>query len=185
MGLEVVVNEIIEQGRKQANDIKVEGLEEAKAILEEARSKAEGIIADKAKDAQRDADRLKAQERARAEFEAKKKVLYAKRALWDRLRAEAEEALRTLPDATRRAHLQALLGRAEQQVGTGTAHVVAQDVEAARGLTKLTVEGDLVGLGGVVVDSAEGDLSLDLRYEALIESAWPSVLKEESKRLFG
>lgn len=184
MGLEVVVNEIIEQGRKEADRIEREGLQEAKAILEDARSKAEATLDERDELAKREADRLQEQETARMEFEAKRRVLTMKRNLWQRLKKETLETLSGLDEATRKRYLQTLLENAHKEIPEGVVHVRKED-EGLVPRSSYEVKGDLDAIGGAVVEDPEGAVSLDLRYETLLDDLWPSVLKEESKRLFG
>ncbi len=183
-GLEVVVHEIIEQGRQQAAAIEKEGLTEAKAILAEAKEKAEKSLAERETAATRDAERLRVQEIARAEFEAKKKVLTAQRGLLARLKDEANAALAGLPDDKRRAYLEKLVARAKREIPSGTIHCRAEDESIVSGLADYAVKADLTGIGGVIVDDDSGSISLDLRFESLLEEAWPAVLRSETKELF-
>lgn len=185
MGLEVVVNEIIAEGRKEAAAIEKVGLEEAKALLEEARTKADKILSERKAQAERETERIQIQETARAEFEAKKKVLVAKRALWDRLRADALSSFGNLPDDARGRILKTLLAQASKEIPEGTVHVRAADVSLVQGASAHTVVGDLDAVGGLVVEDATGSVSLDHRFESLLADIWPTVLKEESAKLFG
>lgn len=185
MGLEVVRNEIEAEGRRQAAEIEQEGLQEAKAILEEAKAKAEALLADKDAQAKRDADRIRTQETARAEFDAKKQVLVARRALWDRLRSEALDALSGLDDARRGTILNTLVTRAAQEIPEGTVHVRPEDANLVNAPAGLTVVGDLDAAGGLVVEDSAGSVSLDHRFESILADIWPTVLKEESGKLFG
>lgn len=185
MGLEVVVNEIIQEGRKEADRMEREGLQEAKAILEEARSKAEGILDQRKDAADKEAQRIEQQETSRAEFEAKRRVLTAKRALWERLKKETLSTLEGLDDDRRRTYLEKLLEQARKDIPEGIVHVRKQD-EGLLGNTRgFDVQGDLEAIGGLVVEDPQGTVSLDLRFETLLEDLWSQVLKEESKRLFG
>jgi V/A-type H+/Na+-transporting ATPase subunit E len=184
MGLEVVVNEIVEEGRKEAAHIEKEGLLEAKAILEEARQKAEQILNERRIQAEREAERIRIQESARAEFEAKKQVLMAKRATWDRLRAEVLAGLEHLAEADRRRILTALVAEARREIPRGTLHVRAQD-KALVNAPGFQIVGDLRGVGGLIADDEGGNVSLDLTFESRLTDLWPQVLREESKRIFG
>lgn len=184
MGLEVVVNEIIEQGRQSASAIEKEGLTEAAAILAEAKQKAEKAINERATAGSRDAERLRIQEVARAEFEAKKRVLTAQRQLMDRLQDEATKALAGLPADKRRAYLEKLVARARKEIPRGTVHVTPADADLVSGLADYKVKADLDATGGLVVDDESGHISLDLRFETLLEEAWPEVLRQETKKLF-
>ncbi len=185
MGLEVVVNEIIEEGRKEADRIEREGLQEAKAVLEDARSKAEAILDERDALARREAQRLQEQETARMEFEAKRRVLTMKRDLWQRLKKETLETLSGLDEQTRKGYLQTLIENAQQEIPQGVVHVRKEDEKLVPRDSGYDVKADLEALGGAVVEDPAGAVSLDLRFETLLDDLWPSVLKEESKRLFG
>lgn len=185
MGLEVVAREIAEEGRKEAAVIEKEGLQQAKAVLEEARDKAQRLLEERRVQAEREAERIRQQERARAEFDAKKKVLVAKRALWERLRRETLAALAALPEADRKRVLRRLLERASQDVPEGSVQVRDADTALVAGQSRHRVEGGLSGVGGLVAEDPAGMVSIDLRFESLLEDLWPQVLKEESRRLFG
>lgn len=185
MGLEVVVNEIIQEGRKEADAIEREGLEEAKAILEDARSKAQAILEKSENEAERDAERIRTQETARVEFEAKRRVLTAKRALWERLRKETLQGLAQLDDERRERYLQTLLENARKEIPQGVIHVREADKPLVGDPSGFEVQGDLEAIGGLVVEDPSGEVSLDMRFESILEDLWPQVLKEESKKLFG
>lgn len=185
MGLEVVVNEIIQEGRNEADRIEREGLQEAKAILEDARSKATATLEKNEQHAEREAERIRTQETARVEFEAKRRVLTAKRALWERLKRETLDTLANLDDDRRKQYLQTLLENAKKEIPRGVVHVRDADKALVGSISGFQVQGGLDAIGGAVVEDENGEVSLDLRFESLVEDLWPQVLKQESKKLFG
>lgn len=180
MALDKVVQNIRAEGRAQADQTVAAAKKEADAILQDARRQAEELRAKRAQVATAAAEALSKRETANADLEARRLRLNAERELMATIRAEAEKRLAALPPAQREAHLKALVAKAN--VPNGKVWVAQQDEAAARKLG-LPVAGTFQGLGGVIVESADGATRENLRYETLLEEVWTESLPQVAAKL--
>lgn len=180
MGLDKVVENIRAEGRSASQSTVANARKEADAILADARRQADEIRAKRAAESQAAADSLVKREAANADLEARRLRLSAERELVASLRAELESRLRALPEAKREAHIKALVARANQP--NGKIWVAKQDEKIAQRLG-LKVAGTFEGLGGVVVEAADGTTRENLRYETLLDEIWSGSTHQVAKLL--
>lgn len=180
MGLDKVVDTIRAEGRTQAQATVQQARKEADAILADAKRQAEEIRSRRAQQAAAEADATTKRESANADLEARRLRLTAERELMSSIRAEVEKRLGALPADKREAHLKTLVAQAN--VPNGKVWVAKQDEAAARKLG-LNVAGTFEGLGGVIVESADGTTRENLRYETLLDEIWASSLPQVAEKL--
>ena len=180
MALDKVVDNIRAEGRAQAQATVQAAKTEADAILADAKRQADDIRARRTSEGTAQADALLKRETAGAELEARRLRLTAERELMTAIRAEVEKRLGALPASQREAHIKALVAKAN--VPGGKVWVAKQDEATARKLG-LNVAGTFEGLGGVVVESTDGDTRENLRYETLLEEIWSASLPQVASKL--
>ncbi|GEM_PF-5889302 len=180
MGLDKVVDNIRSEGRNASQSTVATARKEADAILADAKRQADEIRAKRAAEAQAAADSLVKRESANADLEARRLRLAAERELVSSLRTELEQRLMALPEPKREAHIKALVARANQP--NGKIWVAKQDEKLAQKLG-LKVAGTFEGLGGVVVEAADGATRENLRYETLLDEIWNGSTNEIAKLL--
>jgi len=180
MSLEAVVTEVRRDGESRAQQVLQRAREEANAILADARSRAQAIEQARLTEAARDAQQLQQQAQSRAESDSRKAVLGAEAALRQDLRQRLLKALADLPARSREAHLKRLLARAQEAIPAGRVWGSAKDAAFLGKAQPYTYAGDLDAVGGIVVESPDGSVRVDLTYETLLESAWRDVLKAEA-----
>ncbi len=182
MGLERVVDNIVAKGKADAEATLSKSRKEASEIVKAAEEEAATVKARRAKELADAIDALRRRELAAAELDAKKLRLNAERELLASVRAAVEDAIAKLPEAERKKHLQALVAAAN--VPNGRVFVQKGDKKTAEGLG-LDVAGTFDGIGGVIVQSADGLTTENLRYENLVDDAWKEEIGEVAKRLLG
>ena len=180
MGLDKVVDNIRSEGRQQATSIVNAAKKEADAILADAKRQAAEITARRQGEASAAADAHLKREVANADLEARRLRLTAERELMTSIRAEVEKRLAALPPAARESHIKTLVQKAN--VPNGRVWVAQQDEAAARKLG-LNVAGTFQGLGGVIVEAADGTTRENLRYETLLEEIWATSLPQVASKL--
>lgn len=199
MGLDVVITEILEQGRGRAQEILREAEREAKTLRDDVEKRVAQEAQRAQTQAKKDAERHRLQELARAEFEAKKKVLDAQKMLWDELNAKTLEALRTLPAERTQRVLRSLAKKSKAVLPNGV--VFAREADrwvanetgyawggagGAAGSSASQYRFDAKEtVGGFLVESSDGSVVLDYRFETLLEDMWKDLMREESAALFG
>ena len=180
MGLDKVVENIRNEGRSQAGTIVDAAKKEADAILADAKRQAADIVARRQQEASSAADAHVKREVAHADLEARRLRLTAERELMTSIRAEVEKRLAALPATTREAHLKTLAARVNVQ---GAKVWVAKQDESAARKSGLDVGGTFEGLGGIVVESADGATRENLRYETLLDEIWQASLPQVATKL--
>jgi vacuolar-type H+-ATPase subunit E/Vma4 len=177
MGLEVVLNQIQSAGQKEESNILEQAHFEKDRILAEAQRRADAMRADATARTEARLEALRRELTSAAEFESRRRLLVARRELAEDFRRRVLESLSTLAANKNQALLTKLAQRAKKDLPAGTAHARKAD------LPTLTAAGfkagrDLPGPGGFQVESADGLIVLDLRYETLLENVWKQILAE-------
>lgn len=179
MGLDQVVNEVRDGAEKRAQEILDAATAEADAILTNARNEVQAYQKDRAAQAERDSEQLQRQHVSNAKFEARKLVLETERELRTTLRNTIVAGLGELAAGARKKHLSALLDRATEVIPEGKVWGAKQDAGVLKA-SNYEHAGDLDIAGGLVVESKDGSVRLDLSYETLLDDVWRDVLNAES-----
>src|SRR5205809_8146187 len=99
MGLETVIEDVLAQGRSEAEEIHRATLAERERILREAREAGANLRAQREQEGRQAAERLRIPALARAELESKKIVLSAQKELLDQVYPSVLEQFRRLPES--------------------------------------------------------------------------------------
>ncbi len=191
MGLEAVVDEIKRKGAERAAAIKAEADAKAKTIVSEATTRAEEIKLTAEKDAEIQAERIAIRETASANLVVKREQLNAQKELLEKVYAGAAEAIAKLPAKTNEKAIKELLKEAATQIPKGVVFANLSDkkiVEAAldlRTFSGFKFGGTVDIIGGVIVKSTDGQITLDYSYKTFMDDVWESSLKDVSEILFG
>lgn len=191
MGLEAVVGDIKEKGRKEVAEIRAQTEAEVKSILEEAQEKAAAIKEAAEEDVQREVNRIVNQEVSAANLAVKREVLNAEKDTLSRVHASTLARIGDLPADFHAQALRNLLPQAAADVGGGTVYCNARDVSILKEILAENPDfsgfsvGDPVEIeGGIVVESADGRMKVDYSYRTFLETVWESELKDASDILF-
>ena len=192
MGLEIVVDEIKAKGNREAARIKSEAEAEAKTIVADATKRAEEIRLAAEADAVLQTDRITIREVAAANLVVKRDQLNAQKELLDKVYGEASCQIANLPADIHVKAARSLLKDAVKQIKEGIVFANERDEAAVKAaiselkpLSGFTLGGITDSDGGVVVQSADGQLTLDLSYQTFMGEVWESSLKDASEILFG
>lgn len=192
MGLESVVEEIREKGRKESDIIHREAESESAARISEARVKADKIIMAARDDVEKQVNRMLGQEVSAAQLVVRREILNAQKGLLDEVYSGALKALSDLPSDFHKDAIRALLVKAKAEIPQGIVHCNSRDLPLLQGL--ITGDKSLAGFtagstvdiaGGVVVETQDGELQIDYSYRTFLDSVWESGLKDASDLLFG
>jgi len=191
MGLEAVVNEIREKGRKEAEAIRAETRSDVEEILKDAQTRAAGIKMSAQEEADRAATHTINQEASAANLVVKRQVLNAQKTLLDQVYSASLTAVGDLPAEFQEKALTELLKRAVKEIKKGVVHANERDTPVVEGIIARlkTLSGYTVGApvdipGGIVVESNDGELQIDYSYRTFLDEIWESGLKDASEILF-
>jgi V/A-type H+-transporting ATPase subunit E len=190
MGLETVVDDIKQEARARADEIVAEAEEESDDVLSEAREEAETLVEQAREEAEKEAEDLREQEVSSAKLEARKMVSREERDLLADLRADVRDELAALEDG-REDLTRSLLEAGVEELGDdeGAVYAAEGDEELVQDLVD-DVDGFEFGgttdvLGGVVVESANGEVRVDNSFDSVLERVWNDSLREVSAHLLG
>lgn len=192
MGLEAVLEEIREQGRREVERIGRESQEETTRVLSAAQERAAKIKQAASEEVERQAAYIMNQEVSAANLQVKRELLNTQKELLDQVYIRAKELIAGLPESFHREAITNLLKEAGSQIGDGVVHVnprdrrlleevLAQNPE----LKTFSVGRDADIDGGVIVENRDGSLQLDYSYRTFLDMVWESGLKDASDLLFG
>jgi V/A-type H+-transporting ATPase subunit E len=191
MGLESVVGDIQEKGRREAEAIRAETQREIDQILQVAQSKVETIKLAADRDVAEQIAKMSNQEVSAANLVVKRRVLNAEKEVLDQVYKTTLASLAKLPESFHREVLERLLQQASTEVKQGTVFSNGRDDPIVQQLIagNPAYSGYRMGKpveieGGIVVESTDGGMKLDLSYRTFLDRVWESGLKDASDILF-
>ena len=190
MGLDTVVDDIRDEAREEADRIVSDAEEDRDARIAEAEEEADRILEQAEEEAESETEALREQTLSGARLEAKTMQSRARKELLDDLRGAVEDRLAALDDG-REDLTEALLDDAieELDADAGTVHVAEGDADLAEELLADRDGFELGGtedvLGGVIVDSADGDVRVTNTFDAVLDRVWSDDVREITSRLLG
>lgn len=189
MGLETVVEDIKQEAREQAEEIRREAEQEREGILEEAREEAQEIRESVEQETTGEIESRREQALSSAKLEARKMKSREKKELLEELRGDVEDSLADLSDG-RRELTESLFTSAVEELGEdgGVVYSAERDKDVVRELVEAesgyTYGGTEEMHGGVVVEAEDGDVRVDNTFDSLLDRVWQDRLKDVSDRLF-
>ncbi len=191
MGLEVVIEEIRDKGKREADGIRSDTGAEVSSILKAAQEKAERIKLAADQDVQKQTAHIMNQEASAANLVVKRDLLNTQKDLLDQVYSAALSRIADLPQDFHRDAMKTLLKKAKAEIPEGIVHCNRRDSEilgqilssdtSFKGYTK----GDPVETeGGVLIESKNGELQIDYSYRTFLNSVWETGLKDASGILF-
>jgi len=182
MGLETVIDQVLDRGRAEADEIRNAAGTDRERLLQEERAEGAKVIAGREQEARVAADRARIQDLARAELESKKTVLAAQKEILDEVYAGALQGLASMPE--REALVRTMLTAHASEWRTGRVFASPRDAETVRSVVGTNFAGTIDSVGGVVIESADGTRRTDLRFEALFSEVWRDSIREVAEILW-
>lgn len=191
MGLEAVVGEIRAKGQKEADTIREQTRKEVEYILSGSQEKASKIKLAAEESIEKQVRHIESQEVSAANLLVKRNLLNTQKALLDETYRNALESLNKLPDSFHKEAIRALLSDAKKQISEGLVHCNARDMPALKEI--IAQKGEFLGYspgnvkdieGGVIIESNDRTLQIDLSYRTFLDGVWETGLKDASDILF-
>ncbi|MDD1639622.1 MAG: V-type ATP synthase subunit E [Methanomicrobiales archaeon] len=191
MGLESVIEDIQRKGERERDAISAASAAEERQIQDEAQQRVDARRKEADGEISRVIQRTEDLELASANLGVKRALLNAQKEVLDQVYATALHAILGLPEQVHRQILEKLLQQAAQEIRTGVVTCRAQDVKvvkdliaASPALSEYRIGPPVEIDGGVVVDSADGNVKIDLTYRTFLDGIWEKELKAASDLLF-
>ncbi|MCL7475822.1 MAG: V-type ATP synthase subunit E [ANME-2 cluster archaeon] len=183
MGLEDVVNDILEQARSKAAAINAQAEEEAATLIREARSRADEIIQTRQAEVDAFIERMRKQEISSAHLEMKRAALNAKKEILDSVYQSAKDAISSIPAEKNVELLKSIL---DKQGSNGTkVYSNEKDARLIREMTDLIYIGGIDCIGGLIIENDDSTVRMDYTYDRILEDVSEQSLKQISDILFG
>jgi V/A-type H+-transporting ATPase subunit E len=192
MSLDTVVEDITDEARSRAAEIRGEAESEAERIREEAETEAEEIREEAEAAVEREIEQERDQKLSSANLEAKQERLEARRDLIQSVREDVEAEIAGIDGERREELTAALLDAAATEFDAGSADVSvygrAEDRELIEDLLSeyqgFSFAGEHDCLGGVVVESESSRLRVNNTFDSVLEDVLEGELRAISERLF-
>ncbi|MFB6292822.1 MAG: V-type ATP synthase subunit E [Halonotius sp.] len=191
MSLEHVVDDITDEARARAEEIRADAEEEAEAIIAEAESDAETIKEERAAEVESQIDQEREQAVSSAKLEAKQQRLEARRDVLADVREEVADALAELSGERRESLTEALIANAATEFdddATVSVYGRSDDQELIETLLSdydgYEFAGEQECLGGVVVESEGSRVRVNNTFDSVLDTVWDENLKDISEHLF-
>ena len=191
MGLEAVLEEIREKGKKEAEAIRAESTADSDKVLAEADRKVAEIKTAAEDASAKQASRIVGQDVSAANLLVKREILNTQKALLDEVYESTRAEIAKLPESFHREAIKKLLIEAKKEIKKGSIHCNARDVAAAKAvLAEAEFAGFTLGEpadidGGILIDSEGNEVQIDYSYRTFMNKVWESGLKDASDILFG
>ncbi len=184
MSLEALSKEISMQAEAEAKSIIDNAKAEAERIQNDAMSQAANAAADVVARASKDSKQISIEVVAAARQANQKKALVARREELD-ITWESVKQRVSSPDLEgRNKILQGLV----KEASASNSDMIMSPVRIDRkslSSSDFSMGDDIDGLGGFVLESKDGSVVLDYRFDSLLEDAWKANLGPVNKALFG
>ena len=191
MSLEQVVDDITNEARNRAEEIRAGAEEDAEAIIADAEEDAEAIKAERAAEVENRIDQEREQAVSSANLEAKQARLEARRDVLADVREAVEEALIELSGERRESLTRSLIDNAATEFADdATVSVYGRHddqsliEEILTDYDGFSVAGEVDCLGGVVVESDSSRVRVNNTFDSVLDTVWDENLKELSDHLF-
>ncbi|MFA5330997.1 MAG: V-type ATP synthase subunit E family protein [Methanoregula sp.] len=191
MGLEAVLAEIREKGKKEVEAIRAGSQQETGEVVSAANRKADEIKLDAEAAADKQASRIVSQEVSAANLLVKRELLNTQKNLLDEVHETTRAEIAKLPESFHREAIKNLLKEAKNEIPRGTIHCNARDVAAAKAVlvdkefSDFTLGEPTDIDGGLLIDGEGNDIQIDYSYRTFMNKVWESGLKDASDLLFG
>jgi V/A-type H+-transporting ATPase subunit E len=182
MGLESVVEGILEAGRRESQQTVSDGKEEAQKLMGDAKAKGTEEMNQRVEEAEVQGKKRRVQDLARAELEVKRIVLEAQKEILDTVYKRAVERLGALPSND--AILRHLLSSHATDVSAGKVYSTERDRMTVQSIAGMSFAGTKDILGGIVIESQDGKSTEDLTYDTLMKNIWENSIKEVAEVLW-
>lgn len=183
MGLENIVNEILEQARSEAALIGTEAEKEGEKLINDAKTEAEMIKKSHQALADAQIERMHKQELSSAHLETKRATLNAKKDVLNSTIESAKDAISSISAEKNANLLKVLLDKSGNE--GSRVYSNGRDAKLVQEMTELTFMSEIDCIGGLIIENDDGTVRLDLTFDTILDAASEQSLKQVSDILFG
>ena len=185
MGLEKVVEEILQRGEQKRGQIVAMGEKDRDELVAQAEKRIADATAKSEQRARTAIAQMDQQEVSSAELESKRAVLESQKKVMDELRDDVLADLTKTPAEKRKKMYSKLIARAKSELGECYVYSNEKDKGLLQLPSSMQIGGTIDARGGLIFETKDRKVRLDYRFETLLDDLWNSRMKEIYTRLFG
>ncbi len=185
MALDNVTKEILKAADEKVAAIKAEADAEIARINADADARIAETREKEGKRLREAVERLNRQELSSAELESKKIVLAKKKELLTKAFEITIADLENAPSNVKLAQYKAMVEVAKKIIDSPKAIMSEKDKFTAADLGVASVEKDSRIKAGLILQSEDGNIEVDLQYSTILQAIWDREIKSVSDILFG
>jgi V/A-type H+-transporting ATPase subunit E len=182
MSLDKVIESILNTGKKEAQQIIKQGQKERDEQVKGAQAEGQKLLDSKVEESKKHVETMHTQEIARSELESKKIILGSQKELLDSVYEAALQRLGNLPQ--NEAILRSLVTQNRGDISSGKVFCNEKDAAFVKGLVGGNFAGTTDCIGGLIIESQDGQMRIDLRYETALGEIWDDSIKDISDLLW-
>jgi V/A-type H+-transporting ATPase subunit E len=186
MTLETLAKDIAQAAEAEAKQMIAAANEEAQALIADAQARVDAIQSEATQRAEKEAAQIAREVVASARQSNQKDVLVARRKVLDATYAAAKSTVADPGMKGRAAILKGLVAEAKK-VAKGDYVIRPVNVDEAaikKAAGDFTLGETVDGLGGFILEAADGSVSYDMRFDNMLDRAWSDQLTTINATLF-
>ena len=186
MSLENLAEKIASAAKSEADEVIKAANEQASEIINSAKSEASIMENNSTEKVNKEVSQLAVEVVASAKQANQKRVLIAKRDELDSTWKSVQELVGSGKLSGRKTLLESIVKDADNSENKG---MILRPVAIDRGVlsksgSSFKLGDDIEGLGGFILESKDGSISLDYRFDSRLDSCWNDNIKNVSEILF-
>ena len=185
MALDVVKSEINKSVQEAVTAIRAEADAEVAKINAATDAEIAAMNEKEEKRLKEAIERLGRQELSSAELESKKIVLAKKKEILARAFAETLASLESAPSKVKLEQYKKMVKASKSVIESPKAYLAEGDKFTAKQLGVDSVAVDSRITGGIILESEDGTIQIDMQYKTLLQTLWDREMKSLSDILFG
>ena len=184
MGLDKVVKGISDKVETESKEIAVKTQSEAESIKKSADVESAQLYSAEIAKADDAISKMRQRELSSAKLDIKKAKLNSEKDVLTHTKASFVQQISALPKEKKVDIISKLISLAQKDIPQGKIYTNAADADMVKN-TVYQYGGEIKCLGGIVVTSVDGSVSLDYTFDSILEDVWTSSMKPVSDILFG
>ena len=185
MALDSVTKEIQASAAAEVARIRKEMDDEIAAINAQTEAQISEMKEKQDKRVAEEKETLARQERSSADLESKKLVLSKKKEILAEAFESALQQLENVPADKKLAYYKAMVNSAKTIIPAPKVIISEKDTFSAADLGVVSVEKDPRVRSGLLLQSEDGKIEVDMQFEVILQNIWDNNLKQLSEILFG
>jgi V/A-type H+-transporting ATPase subunit E len=191
MGIEVVLEEIREKGRREAEEARRDTQRQVEEILSQGQERVKELERGMEDELGKQVSHILSQEISAANLGAKRLLLAVQKELFEQVKEKTLASILAKPESFQKGAMERLLLQAAKEIREGSISAGERQLPLVREI--LARRPELSGLrpgeprpieGGIIAESRDGSLKIEYSYRSILEKVWAEKLKEVSDVLF-